>query len=71
MSCGAGRRCGLDPVLLWLWLAAAAQIQPLAWGLSCATGVALEQTKEQKTKKPLNFLYLPVKSVIVTVIMVK
>ena len=28
MSCGVGRKCGLDPALLWLWcrLAAAARI---------------------------------------------
>ena len=33
MSCGAGRRHGLDPELLWLWggPAAAALIRPLAW----------------------------------------
>ena len=33
MSCGVGRRCGLDLMLLWLWcsLAAVAPIQPLAW----------------------------------------
>ena len=23
VSCGVGCRCGLDPALLWLWLAAA------------------------------------------------
>jgi len=35
MSCGVGHRCGLDPVLLWLWYrpAATALIQPLAWNL--------------------------------------
>ena len=35
MSCSVGRRCGLDPTLLWLWfrLAAAALIWPLAWEL--------------------------------------
>ena len=33
MSCGAGRRCGSDPVLLWLWrrLVATPPIRPLAW----------------------------------------
>ena len=34
-SCGVGRRCGSDLVLLWLWLwhrlAAVTPIQPLAW----------------------------------------
>ena len=31
VSCGAGRRRDLSPVLLWLWLAAVAPIQPLPW----------------------------------------
>ena len=33
VSCGVGRRCDLDPVLLWLWRrpAATALIRPLAW----------------------------------------
>ena len=33
VSCGVGRRCGLDPTLLWLWCrpAAIAPITPLAW----------------------------------------
>ena len=36
MSCGVGHRYGLDLAFLWLWhrLAAAALIQPLAWGTS-------------------------------------
>ena len=48
MNGGVGRRCALDPVLLWLWRrpAAAALIQPLAWELPYASGVALKkQTK--------------------------
>ena len=47
MSCGVGRRCVLDPALLWLWgkLAAAAPIQPLAWELPYAAGVALKRKK--------------------------
>ena len=47
MSCGVGCRCGLDPLLLWLWhrLAAAVPIQPLAWELPYATGVALKEKK--------------------------
>ena len=50
MSCGAGRRCSSDPMLLWLWCrpAAAAPIQPLAWELPYATGAAL---KKQEYKK--------------------
>ena len=33
VSCGVGRRCSLDPELLWLWCrpAATAPIGPLAW----------------------------------------
>ena len=57
MSCGVGRRCSLDPVLLWLWCrqAAVTPIRPLAWELPYATGEAL---KRQKTKKPHNTLSL-------------
>ena len=35
VSCGVGRRCGSDLVLLWLWcrLVATALIGPLAWEL--------------------------------------
>ena len=53
MSCGVGRRRGLDPALLWLWcrLAATAPIRPLAWELLCAVGVALEETRRGKKKK--------------------
>ena len=49
MSCGVGRRCGLDPVLLWLWYgpAATAQIRPLAWKPPYAMGAALEMAKRQ------------------------
>ena len=45
MSCGVGCRHSLDPVLLWLWrrLAPAARIQPLAWELPYAMGVALKK----------------------------
>ena len=49
MSCGVGRRCGLDHMLLLLWLwfrpAVAAWIQPLAWELPYATGAALKSKK--------------------------
>ena len=43
-------RCGLDPMLLWLWcsLAAAALIRPLAWELPQATGGALKWKKKKK-----------------------
>ena len=42
-----GYRCSLDPVLLWLWcrLAAAAPIQPLAWG---AMDTALKRKKMER-----------------------
>ena len=44
MSCGVGHRLGLDLVLLWLWhrLVATAPVQPLAWELPYAAGVALK-----------------------------
>ena len=53
MSCGVGRRCGSDPVLLSLWhrLAAVAPIWPLwllAWEPPYATGVALKSKTKQK-----------------------
>ena len=57
MSCGVGRRHGLDPKLLWLWCrpAAVTPIQPLAWKPPCAVGAALQsknkQTNKQKTQK--------------------
>ena len=43
MSCGVGRRWGLDPVLLWLWcrLAATGPIRVLAWELPYAVGLIL------------------------------
>ena len=49
MSCGIGRSCGLDPELLWLWLAAVAPIRPLAWEFSYAEGVALKSKKKKKS----------------------
>ena len=60
MSCGVGRRRGLDPALLWLWcrLVVTALIRPLAWEPPYAVGVALkskqqqqQQNKNQKKKK--------------------
>ena len=67
MSCGVGRRRGLDPVLLWLWhrLVATAPIRPLAWEPPhweppyweppYAAGAALEKVKRQKqTNKQTN-----------------
>ena len=53
MSCGVGRRCGLDPALLWLWrrLVATAPMGPLAWELPYATGATLEKANRQKKEK--------------------
>ena len=52
VSCGVGRRCGSDPVLLWLWHGpvATAPIRPLAWEPPYAEGAALKQTNEQTNK---------------------
>ena len=49
MSCGVGRRRGLDPALLWLWcrLAAVAPIGPLAWEFPYATGVTIKRKKNK------------------------
>ena len=53
MSCGVGRRCGLDLELLQLWCrpAATASIGPLAWDPPYAMGVPLEKAKIQERKK--------------------
>ena len=50
MSFGVGCRCGLDPVLLWLWCrpVATAPIRPLTWEPPCAMGVALKRQKDKK-----------------------
>ena len=47
MRCCVGHRCGLDPMLLWLWRrpAAAALIRPLAWELPYAADAALKKLK--------------------------
>ena len=48
VSCGIGRRRGLDPTLLWPWgrPAAVAPTHPLAWKLPCASGAALKGKKK-------------------------
>ena len=53
LSCGVGRRCGSDLVLLWLRcrLAATALIRPLAWEPPYAAGTALKRKKEKKSEK--------------------
>ena len=42
----------MAPMWLWCRLAAAARIQPLAWELPCATGVALKKKEKKKKKNP-------------------
>ena len=53
VSCGVGRRCGLDPALLWLWyrLPATALIRPVAWEPPYAMGAALKNKQTNKQKK--------------------
>ena len=53
MSCGVGRRGGLDLALLWLWCrpAAVASIRPLAWEPPYAVGAVLKRQKTKKKKK--------------------
>ena len=53
MSCGVGCRCGLDPLLLWLWhrLAATAPIGPLAWEHPICRGSGPRNGKKKKDKK--------------------
>ena len=55
MSCGVGRRSGLDPALLWLWRrpAAVALIEPLAWEPPYAVDAALEKTKKKNLTKTM------------------
>ena len=61
VSCGVGRRCGSDPVLLWLWCrtAAVALIQPLVWEPPYAAGTALKRQKEKKRKEKKKICCLP------------
>ena len=69
MSCGVGRRRGLDPTLLWLWHrpVSTAPIRTLAWEPPCAVGSGprkgkkrdQKQKKKKKIKKKNNFLLLP------------
>ena len=59
VSCGIGRRCGSDPVLLWLWRrpTAAAPIGPLAWKLPCAAGAARKEKRNFKTNGLIKSLF--------------
>ena len=49
-SCGVGHRCGLEPILLWLWCrpVATALIPPLAWEPPYASGAALKKKEREK-----------------------
>ena len=55
MRRGVGDGIGLDLALLWLWrrLAVLALIQPLAWEVPYAAGVALKSKKKKKKKENL------------------
>ena len=55
MSCGVGRRCASDPVLLWLWRrpAATTPTLPVAWEPSYATDEALKRPPPKK-----NFIFI-------------
>ena len=53
MSCGVGRRHGLDPAWLWRRPAVTAPIGPIAWEPPYAAGGALEKTKK---KSDLSFV---------------
>ena len=56
MSCGVGRRCGSDLVLLYLWhkLPATALIQPLAWDPPYSVDMAIKGQKKEKERKTEN-----------------
>ena len=53
MSCGVGRRRGMDPALLWLWPrpAAVAPIGPLAWEPPYVLKGQRPKKKRKKKKK--------------------
>ena len=62
VSCGIVRRCGLDPMFLWLWCrsAAALPMRALAWEPPCTMGVALKrQIKNKKSRVILLVARLP------------
>ena len=56
VSYGVGRRCGLDPKLLWLWCrpAAVALIRLLAWEPPYAMGTDPEKTKRKNNNNNNN-----------------
>ena len=60
MSRGIGRRCGLDPELLWLRCipAAVAPTEPLAWEPPYAAGAAIKRQKTKQNKQKIMTLIL-------------
>ena len=56
MSCGVGRKHGLDPMLLWFWHrpVASTLIRTLVWEPPYAMGVAQEKAKRQNKTKQTN-----------------
>ena len=60
MSFGVGLRHSLNPELLWLWCrpAPAALIQPLAWELLYAAGVAQGRKEGRKEGREENLIYV-------------
>ena len=60
MSCGVGRRCGLD--LAWLWLgdrpAATVPIQPLAWEPPYAVTLKRQKKKKGSVLKKYKSIFL-------------
>ena len=65
-SCGIGSGCNSDLALLWLWLAAAAPNQPLAWERLYATGVA-----EKRRKKKGKGILVCIKTYIHEIVIIK
>ena len=53
MRCDVGRRCSLDPALLWLRCrpVATAPVRPLAWEPPYAVGAALKKKKNYRNSQ--------------------
>ena len=52
MSCGVGRRRGLDPALLWLWEAGSNSANWIpTWEPPCAVGAAIKRFKKERRKE--------------------
>ena len=56
MSCGVGRRCGLDPELPWLWCrpSSYSSDSPPSLGTSMCRGCGPKKTKDKTKKKNKN-----------------